>query len=189
MTFQANIPATGQSLGNSRPQVLGNFTNYFNVISQDHVAPNLVNPSQGKHKKSTYVDQGSDPITAVNEIALYGKSVGASPQSELFLAREGGGAIIQMSVGNPIANINGETFLPGGLTLKWATITPTAIPQPQTITFASLGLTDFSTAGYAATSNPINSNAGLRITAISTTGFTIQGGTGTQTFYVMIIGK
>ena len=62
MTFTPNIPADGQSLGSSKTQIRGNFTNYNNVISQDHVAPN--SSGQGKHNKSTYVVQASNPLVS-----------------------------------------------------------------------------------------------------------------------------
>ena len=57
MTFTPNIPAAGQSLGSSRTQVLGNFTNYNNLVSVDHLAPN--NASQGQHAQVTFNTYGT----------------------------------------------------------------------------------------------------------------------------------
>lgn len=114
MTFTPNIPQSGQSLGATRTLVNGNFTNYNNLISQDHFAPN--NGNQGKHKQSTYVEV-SNPTTAANEIAVYAKD--AAGVSQLFMRRESNGTVIQMSVGDPVVGANGSTFLPGGIILKW----------------------------------------------------------------------
>lgn len=124
MTFTPNIPATGQSLGSSRTQVLNNFTNYFNTVSQDHVAPNAT--GQGKHNKSTYPDQASDPVTIVNEIAAYGKSI--SGVSQLFLRPESAGNTIQMTrldTGALSAN-SGYSFLPGGVIIQWGIVVATS---------------------------------------------------------------
>lgn len=93
MTFTPNIPASGQSLGNSRTQVLGNFSNYNNVVSQDHVAPNA--SGQGKHKQSTYTELSLDATTLANEIAVYCKDV--SGVSRLFQRLESNGTVIPFS--------------------------------------------------------------------------------------------
>lgn len=182
MAFFPNIPATGQSLGNSRTQVLGNFTNYFNVISQDHVDPNL--GGQGKHKQSTYIDlmPADEPITGANETALYGKSVGAPLESELFFAREGAGAIIQMTKGDPIVALNGESFLPGGVIIKWATGTFVS----GTITFASLGLTNFPTNAFVAFGTSKFLSANIAITALTQTDFIVLL---SFTGYILFIGN
>lgn len=62
---------TGQSLGSSRTQILGNFTNYNNLVSVDHVAPNDVD--QGQHLQVTFNDFGdfASYVTAGNQSFLY----------------------------------------------------------------------------------------------------------------------
>ena len=70
MTFTANIPTTGQSLGVTKQPIQDNFTNYFNVLSQDHVAPNLT--GQGKHKKISLTNQtAAVPSAGVSEVVIY----------------------------------------------------------------------------------------------------------------------
>lgn len=127
MTFTPNIPASGQTLGSSRDQILQNFSNYNTVVSQDHVSPN--SSGQGKHNQSTYPEQAANPTTLANEGAVYTKA--ASAVTELFFRRESNGTAIQMTVGDPIAAANGSTFLPGGIIMKWGTqVLPTNVSTP-----------------------------------------------------------
>jgi len=117
MTFMANIPQTGQSLGQTRDAIRNNFTNYNNLVSQDHVSPNST--GQGKHNKSTYVVQSADPVTIANEIAEYSKAVAGIAQ--LFLIPASAGTPIQLSrLDKGIsAAATGWTFLPGGIIVQW----------------------------------------------------------------------
>lgn len=122
MTFTPGIPASGQTLGASRTQVLGNFTNYFDVISVNHGAPNgEPAASQGKHKFVEMPAQASDPATIAGEISTYCKTSGAGAQ-ELYLRRASNGTVIQMSVGDPVIAASGSTFLPGGIIMKWGPV-------------------------------------------------------------------
>lgn len=125
MTFTANIPSTGQSLGQTKNLISGNFTNYFNTVSQDHVAPNGAGGyAQGKHVKSTYVVQGSDPSTLANEMAVYSKLFNSIPT--LFQRQQSSGAVVPLVsivssdsvtiAGTPQTQYN---LIVGGMYLKW----------------------------------------------------------------------
>ena len=152
MTCSPGIPASGQSLGSSRTQVLGNFTNYFNVVSQDHVAPNAT--GEGKHNKSTYPVHlaAADPVTIAGEVAVYCKLLGAIPT--LFLRPENNGNPINVNPLLTISNIliGGNPFIQysitfGGMRATWGiatqaggfpnnTLVPFAVPfsvAPQSI--------------------------------------------------------
>lgn len=122
MTFTPNIPASGQSLGSSRTQVVNNFTNYLNLVSQDHVAPNAM--GQGKHNKSTYVVQGSDPTTASGEAALY--ALTGSAGTEVFLIRDNIAgtktALTTSKIAAPVASSSGISWLPGGILIQWRAV-------------------------------------------------------------------
>lgn len=117
MTFTPGIPQSGQSLGNSRTQIVDNFTNYNDTMSQDHVAPNAT--GQGKHKLSTYVEQAADPATLANELAMYCKDLAGI--SSLFLRKESSGTVIQLSGQDPVLASPGSTILAGGVYIKWGT--------------------------------------------------------------------
>jgi hypothetical protein len=79
MTFTSNIPFSGQSLGSSRTQVQGNFTNYFNLVSIDHVAPNA--PGQGQHKEITFNTFGNSANFTQTGNQSYLYSFNATPAS------------------------------------------------------------------------------------------------------------
>lgn len=119
MTFTPNIPTTGQSLGNTRDMIRNNFTNYNDVVSVNHVAPN--DPNQGKHNFLQMPDQAAAPTTAANELGVYSKDVAGN--SRLFLRQENNGTEIQMSGIDPLIATSGYTFLPGGLLMQWGEAT------------------------------------------------------------------
>lgn len=128
MTYTLGIPADGQSLGNSKPQVRGNFTTIFNAFAVNHVALN--SSPQGKHFFVEMPDV-SDQATTTNEIGLYCKKAGSPAYSNLFFRQEIGGAdptknqgaIIQMTNIAPVNASSGYSFLPGGMLIQWDTIT------------------------------------------------------------------
>lgn len=118
---------SGQSLGQTRDAIRNNFTNYFNTISLNHVAPNSA--GAGKHTFAEFVEQAQAPATSIDEVAVYSRQVtypGPVINSELFLQKENqlvNAADIQMSrldVGIK-AGTSGWTFLPGGLIMQWGT--------------------------------------------------------------------
>ena len=158
MTFTPGLPFDGQSLGSSKPLIRGNFTNYSNLVSQDHIGPN--GTGQGKHNKSTYVSQTTSPATLSTEVAMYSRTIGGVVQ--LCLQRSGaisGAADIQMTAGTPqTANTfpdTGLTFLPGGFVLMWS-VSNSLATGSNTITFSSKGLPNFPTRGLTGWAVPYN---------------------------------
>ena len=75
MTFTPGIPASGQSLGQTRDAIRNNFANYNTLVSVDHVAPNA--SGQGEHKKITLNTYGTGPYT-VTGAKSYISSLNAS---------------------------------------------------------------------------------------------------------------
>jgi hypothetical protein len=121
MTFNPNIPAAGDQPAQSQSQMLTNFGQLNVIFDQDHVTFDAAaSGDRGKHEKSTYVTQASDPTTLVNELVLYAKTV--SGQTNLYARRESNGTVIQLTFGNPVASSSGSTFLAGGVILKWGTV-------------------------------------------------------------------
>lgn len=126
MTFTPNIPQPGQSLGQTVNLISGNFTNYAQVISVNHLGPNGANA--GKHNLSEYVVQAQSPATSANEVATFCR-VGniSNPWSttpELYLQSQNqvaGAGDIQMSrLDSGIKfGTTGWTFLPGGFIMQW----------------------------------------------------------------------
>lgn len=138
---------TGQSLGQTRDAIRNNFTNYFDTLSVNHVAPNGAGGfTQGKHTFAEFVVQAQSPATATNEVSEYCRVANGVPQ--LFLQKQNqiaGAADVQLSrldYGVLSAN-DGYTFLPGGTIFQWGTFS--AAVGTDTLTWASLGLPNFPT--------------------------------------------
>lgn len=121
-TFTINMPTSGESLGSTYQKVQDNFMNYWNNFQINHVNPNDANG--GKHTKVQMIEQGADPATAINEMAMYTKDVAGNTRT--FLRQENNGDPIQLSGISPLAAANGYTFLPGGLMIQWGQITTSA---------------------------------------------------------------
>lgn len=146
MTFTPNIPQTGQSLGETRDNIRNNFTNYNNVISVNHYAPN--DGKQGKHKFVEMPVQASSPTTLANEGGLFTKT--SSGNSELYYQRDAVATDIQMTKGTPVlSGASGSTFLPGGFILKWINVVINS--NPQTLNFTTLGIGSFPNNLFVAT--------------------------------------
>lgn len=108
MTFDPNIPQANDDISVSQGDLLTNFTDLNTVYgsSGDHVALNATT-NRGKHKKVTFVSQGSDPLTDApptqeNELAMFSLEEGSD--TELYLRKESNGVVNQMTK-------NGELFL------------------------------------------------------------------------------
>jgi hypothetical protein len=87
MSFTPDMPFSGQSLGNSRLQVLNNFKNYYDTIALNHVAPNT--SGQGKHTFVEMPVQGSTPSTLAGEGGLFTKALSSDPtKSILYYQRD-----------------------------------------------------------------------------------------------------
>lgn len=160
MTFVLGMPFDGQSLGNSKPQVRGNFTTIYNWGAVNHIAMNSA--GAGKHFFVEMPNQASN-VTIANECGIYAKSLGSAAFSNVVWQQENGGAdplrnqgaVIQMTNILPLNAATGRSFLPGGLLLLWGQCTSAAgggiTPDSNTITYTSSG-EGFTLAGVA--SNP-----------------------------------
>jgi hypothetical protein len=110
-TFTSSIPASGQTLGNSRAQVNNNFGNYAGLIGVNHYAPNDIN--QGKHKFATFPIQASAPSTASGEGCLFTLTSAVNSKSELYYRQDN-----ITTVNYPVVPVKAYgTFIIGGTTL------------------------------------------------------------------------
>jgi hypothetical protein len=118
MTYQPNIPASIDIISASQSDLQNNFTALNTQYAVDHVTFTAASDN-GKHKKSTYIEQGADPTTAANEGAIYSKESSLTSDTQLFFRRESNGTAIEMT--GLLAATNGWTRLPSGILLKWGT--------------------------------------------------------------------
>ena len=198
MTYQPDIPKSGDTLGGTRAQINTNFQNLNTAFSANHSA--LTVSTVGKHIFMQMPEQASAPATAIDEGALY-TIEGISPaQTNLVFRAEnsGGGGGFQYQLtksiaastatfGNitnspAVANVKpnenfGWTFLSGnttggGLLLQYGSAdTFGTTIGAQTITFPVPFKTVFSV--NATQTNFTGNFAHLR--SVTTTGFRVVG--------------
>jgi hypothetical protein len=191
MSFTPNIPASGQSLGNSRTQVLNNFSSLRNTIAVNHTDVN--DSGAGKHKFVQMPEQSSGPATAVNEGALYTKAVAGfgGTLTRLFWRPENtasGGTEYQLTNINPyFSTPNGYTPISNGLVLIFGTASLVASGNT-TITFPN-GLTLLADPYWVSITSK-TSSVNVTVPTVSTTGFTANKTSSIPTsIYWMAIGS
>jgi hypothetical protein len=147
MSFTANVPVSGQSLGNSRPTINANFTKLQTVYDVNHVDFNAMNA--GAHTHVDLLMQATDPAPAVDLVSHYSKDLAGN--TEWYFQRESAGPVIQMSTinGTPIVAAAGQTFLPGGLVMKFGTGSFGNGATTSNFVYASNGLPDFAVNVYS----------------------------------------
>lgn len=177
MSYNSAIPTPSQRLKDSQPEFLENFKCISALLGVDHVISPWESPAsgnQGKHNQVTLPEQGSDPTTLTNEMAIYTKEVSGS--TNLFLANENAGNIYNISA-KSWASSQGSTILPSGLVLKWGQGTTNASGL-QTVTFTSAFSSIYSIQVTIATASGSNSSAEAndryaRVYAYSATQFSV----------------
>lgn len=107
-------PNTGQNLNQTLNPIQTNFGTINAAFLVNHVEYGIA--GQGKHKFVTMPEQGADPATAANEMAIYTKDVAAVTQ--LFLRNENNGSVVDFT-SKDITLANSGTTLPSGIILKW----------------------------------------------------------------------
>jgi len=116
MTYDPNIP-----LGSQRPsQMYPQFDTNFNQLNQqygttgDHVEFTAAS-NNGKHKKSTYVEQPGDQTTAANEVAVYVKDNAGNP--DIYFRRESNGVVLPLTDSTLVAS-SGSGFMANGMQIR-----------------------------------------------------------------------
>lgn len=145
MVYNANVPASGQSLGETRPTIQGNFADINTAFGANHIA--LTTSTDGKHKFLQMPEQGAPPSTGPNEGALYTKEDNSI--TNLFWRMENNGTDgteVKMTGPAPLKSAKGYTFLPGNLLIEWGYASvPAGSPGTKTVTFPkAFGATPYS---------------------------------------------
>lgn len=120
--YKPNVPQATDFISQSQIDFIDNFQTLSNIYGKppsenenigDHIP--LDHPEEderGNHKKTTFIEQGSDPTTGVNELGLYSKD--NSGTTELYYRRESDGAVNQLTSSGGISV--------GGLVLRAAVL-------------------------------------------------------------------
>lgn len=95
MTYQPNVPVSGDSLGSTRDIIRTNFQEIASVVAINHVAFNET--GEGKHK-FLQMPENSAPTTAANEGGLYtAQDTDSAPKTALFFRTESNGTSTQLT--------------------------------------------------------------------------------------------
>lgn len=193
-----NVPLTGQSLGNSRDQINGNFATINTAFSVNHVQYNDGSGNQGKHFFVAFPTAVATTPTLMNEVALYSRNGNTSTVPELCFQRQNSGANTGYAFTEGTNAAQGWTRLPSQLIMKWGSSTA-PINSATAVTFTGLGATGpaFSTVysvQVTSTGVPGNDNICTQVGAITATGFTVfprrigAGGTSPQPYTWLALG-
>lgn len=192
VSFTPLIPATGQSLGNSRTQVLNNFaslrTTISNTLKPNHADVNATNAGKHLFLEMPVQTSGAANLTLSGEFGMIAQAI--SGVSELFASRDGG-SYFQMTAGTPTASSVGKSFLPGGIIVQWGVVNI----SPGTITFTSIGFQNFPNSCFMIqlTSNAVG--VGNTPLAVGTNGgfsnsqFNYAGTAGSRSVNILAIGN
>lgn len=146
MTYNPNIPVGTDNLSASQVQILDNFGQLNAQFGIDHTAFNTGSGNgDGFHKKVTFVSQGADPATGVNQVALYNKL------NELYVRLQSNATPFKL-VGAFLAAQNGYINLYGSILLQWGR---GFIPGGSTDTTVTFPIA-FSAAAYVVNDTPYN---------------------------------
>lgn len=141
MTYTANVPQSGQTLGFTRPLINSNFQVINTAFAVNHVAFNVA--GAGKHK---FVEMPvtTDKPAVIGQGTLYSKATGVGNDAQLFW-RFANAALSPLQLTNNFFNLiasPGATPLPGGLLVQWGVNT---VASGGTTSF----YTEFSSGGVA----------------------------------------
>lgn len=183
MVYTLGFPTVGQSLGNSRADVLNNWQALYDGIAQNHIPLNAA--GQGKHQ-SMQIVLGNPPTTAANEIGLFSNTV--SSVMRLVMRQASDGSTIVLSGDNPTLGATSfSTFLPGLFRVEGASATG----SQGTISFGPYSQTPW--LGAAIVSNRTDQRT-IQFSSLTTTGANWRildkdENAVSGTFTVLIIGK
>lgn len=86
MTFNPNIPQSGDKQDQSQPQILTNFTQLNTLMDNDHVAwDNGTVANRARHRRVRIVENQTDPNLSYPNTEIYTKSYNLTPNRDQIL--------------------------------------------------------------------------------------------------------
>ena len=192
MAYNKNIPLSNDILSVSQGDLLANFTALNNFFEIDHVAFDAVSDN-GKHIKTTFIEQSGDQSTSADEIVLYSKeNPSKAGQTDLFLRKESNALPVINITDYTASTSAGEFTLPNGLIVKWENeVTLSGSGTTYTYAFP----TPYSTALYSVIVTSANRTQAVALpyvekSTLVKTGFTVKsdGSGGTRKINYVSIG-
>jgi hypothetical protein len=204
LTYSANLPVSGDTLGGTRDRIRANFQIIENALSINHETFGS-SFGQGKHKFLQMPEQGTAPTTAVNEGGVYTK-VGTNPAETnlYFRAEDSGGVggfeyqltkVISASTArfanntiNYVPNNNGGwTFLSGGMIFQYGS--RTSAGSSGSVIFPLVFPSGNAPFSINLTIVAASGNILISVVSSNSVGFDFDKTSGTHTFYWMAIGN
>jgi hypothetical protein len=134
------------------------------VLNVNMLGPN--NPNQGKFNVTEYVSPTTFAGTVGGEVALFANASAYTGNPALFFQKQTNGPMYEFT--ESIQAINGWSFLPSGILLKWGNVSipasPTAIVFP-----VAVNIPTFTTI-FTVLLSPFDAAASLNVVSISIQG-------------------
>lgn len=194
MTYNPNIPQPGDLLSVSQNDIKTNFLSADNSFGTNHYKFSDLTANNGKHKFCEFVNLAAVPGgLSSGEGTLYTKPA-ATPGGDLYYTDDAGGVEYQITRVNDAAiatfgtSVNGWTFLPGGLIMKYGTFL--TVPSSfTTYTPPGPAFTNVPTAIVLTVNSSSSTDNAAMWTNATTTTVDVRVFTGNRTVSYMIIGK
>lgn len=182
MAYNPNIPQPTDLLSQSQSDILNNFQALGVWVDVDHV--DFGAPDEGKHSRVTFPVQAPAPAFLAGEIGLYSFLNTNTTKNELYLVNSSApqvttpitASLLSLSP-TPGNNVDGWTYLPSGILIKWGSGTAngnTAFLFPVSVNVpAFAGVLSMQVTTY--TNNVADSNTFARLSGFTNLGFNVYG--------------
>jgi hypothetical protein len=171
MTYTANVPLSGQTLGNSRPIINANFQKIASVFAVNHF--NINSANAGKHDR-VELPVRADPTPVLGEGQLYAKVAGVGSEAQMFWRFAGGASLPLQITGNRFSAVANNGYMPlmGGMLIQWGFVNSTTNGSVNFPVAFQTACYQVHTTTYFTGANP-NGSAGVAVksSTVSTTKF------------------
>jgi hypothetical protein len=115
-----DTPLAAQAKNASQPLIRQNFQILQAYLQVNHETLSGV-AGQGKHIKTELLNSAAHPLVAATDVTLYNFLNATTGLQELYVKRTGAGGIPGVPMTASLNAVNGWTYLPSGLLMKWGT--------------------------------------------------------------------
>ena len=191
MAYNPNIPLGNDRPKDTQPQLFSNFNAIKTLVDIDHVTFDLAN--QGMHNKVTLPVQAPAPALGANN-GFFNFLHPATAKNQTYIHNQTFAATSDipmsasiLSSAAPVMSMNGWTYLPSGIIMRWDT--QAVVAGLQTITLPALpGLVAMTTI-FSVNITPVGAGLSVPLIAITNnTQFTVNS-SGAGSIRILTIGN
>lgn len=199
-----NVPLTGQTLGQTKVPINGNFVSIDTAFAQDHVPYNtasgvsVASTGQGKHNRVTFPVQSASPpaVVAAGDDVLYNFLFPGTAKNELYIHKQTQAGVAEIpftasSLSNvpPLNTQSGWTYLPSGILVKWVVNQSITSSGTHNYTISSPGPSFTNLFWVGITSAGATINTYSLVSIVSTTVLSINASSGSGMVNFLLIGR